>query len=233
MVTAYLRVSTGRQNIENQRNEIVRYATSKEISIDRWVTETISGKTDRNNRKLGCLIRSLDSGDTLIVTEISRLSRTLHEIMAIMGICLDKKVTIYSIKDGYAFDDSINSKVLSFAFGLVAEIERNLISQRTKEALALKRAQGVKLGRRKGDCPKLHKLSNNKREIVKCIEQGETIAKICRKYEVSVETFRAYRIKHKDINQMIIDRFGKKRHATLVAVATTMNKRRNSSPGSI
>lgn len=226
MVTAYLRVSTGRQNLENQQNEITRYASSKAIIVDRWVMETISGKTDRNDRKLGRLIRSLKMGDTLIVTEISRLSRTLHEVMAIMGICLDKKVTVYSIKDGYAFDDSINSKVLSFAFGLVAEIERNLISQRTKEALALKRAQGVRLGRRKGDCPKRKSLSYHKQDIINRIRQGESIARICRYYEVSVETFRLYRQKDKEIENMIIERWGSKHHDALITKAKAMNERK-------
>lgn len=226
MVIAYLRVSTCRQHIENQQDEIMRYATSRQIAIDHWVTETISGKTDRDNRKLGRLIKSLKTGDTLIVTEISRLSRTLHEIMAIMGICLSKKVTIYSIKDGYAFDDSINSKVLSFAFGLVAEIERNLISQRTKEALALRRAQGVLLGRKKGNCPKLNNLIDNKIDIISSIERGESIAKICRRYEVSIETFRVYRQKHKDIDEMIIKRLGPRRYAAMITKAREMNKRR-------
>lgn len=225
MVIAYLRVSTGKQHLENQQDEITRYALSKGITIDRWVTETISGKTKQCDRKLGNLIKSLTTGDTLIVTEISRLSRTLHEIMAIMGMCLDKKITIYSTKDGYAFDDSINSKVLSFAFGLVAEIERNLISQRTKEALALRRAQGVRLGRKKGDCPKLSKLSDNKHDIIRRIQSGQTIAKICHHYGISVETFRVYRRLNSDVDLLIIERFGVTRHAALVKAASRMNKK--------
>lgn len=226
MVTAYLRVSTGRQHLENQQNEIFRYASSKEIVIDRWVTEIISGRTDKNDRKLGRLINSLKMGDTLIVTEISRLSRTLHEIMAIMALCLEKKVTIYSIKDGYAFDDSINSKVLSFAFGLVAEIERNLISQRTKEALALRREQGVRLGRKKGDCPKIDQLSNHKDDIIHLIKSGCTLVKIYRKFKVSAETFRKYRSQNRDVDRMIIERLGKKRYNALIAGASEMNRRK-------
>lgn len=224
MVTAYLRVSTSRQHLENQQDEIARYAHDKEITVDRWVTETISGKTDRSNRKLGRVIKLLKTGDTLIVTEISRLSRTLHEVMAIMGVCLDKKVTVYSVKDGYAFDDSINSKVLSFAFGLVAEIERNLISQRTKEALALRRSQGVRLGRKKGDCPKLHNLSYHKKDIISRIEQGESIAAICRHYQVSVETFRLFRSKYKDIDCMLRKRLSERRYSDLIAKTKTMNR---------
>lgn len=204
-------MSTGKQHLENQQSEIARYASKKGITIDRWVTEIISGKTSRNDRKLGNLIKSMQQGDTLMVTEISRLSRTLHEIMAIMGVCLDKKITIYSTKDGYAFDESINSKVLSFAFGLVAKIERNLISQRTKEALALRRAQGVKLGRRKGDCPKIKKLNSQKNQIINKINNNQPIAEICRHYGVSTETFRSYRQQNSEVDKLLRELTASKR----------------------
>jgi DNA invertase Pin-like site-specific DNA recombinase len=173
------------------------------MEIDRWVTEVVSGKKDQKDRKLGSILRRLKNGDTLIVTEISRLSRTLTEIMTIMGHCLDKGITLYSTKDGYAFDDTINSKVLCFAFGLVAEIERNLISMRTKEALALRKAEGVQLGRRKGFCPKFRILSENCAEIVEMLRNGATIVSVCRKYQVSVDTFKAFRKRHAQINDII------------------------------
>lgn len=154
MIIGYLRVSTGKQNLANQEDEIRRFAESKNFKIDNWVTEVVSGKKEQKDRKLGSLLNRMKRGDTLIVTEISRLSRTLTDIMTIMGKCLNKEINLYTTKEGYSFDNSINSKVLCFAFGLVAEIERNLISMRTKEALALKRAEGVILGRKKGSCPK-------------------------------------------------------------------------------
>ena len=142
MVIAYLRVSTGRQHLENQEGEIKHYAESRNMKIDRWVTEVVSGKTEHKNRLLGRSVRHLKKGDILIVTELSRLSRSLHEIMEIMKLCVDVKVAVHSTKDGYIFDDSINSKVLSFAFGLAAEIEHKLNSQRTREAMALRKAEG-------------------------------------------------------------------------------------------
>lgn len=166
MVIAYLRVSTSKQHLVNQQDEIRRFAHTKEIEVSRWVTEIVSGKKNQKERKLGRVINQLKPGDTLIVTEISRLSRTLTEIMTIMGKCLEKNITIYSTKDGYAFDNTINSKVLCFAFGLVAEIERNLISMRTKEALALRKAEGVILGRKKGSITKLKILIDNELEII-------------------------------------------------------------------
>lgn len=204
MVIAYLRVSTGKQHLENQQSEINRYAALKGISVDRWVTETISGKALKEHRKLGSLLKTLKNGDTLIVTELSRLSRTLHEVMAIMGRCLERNITVYSTKDGYAFDDSINSKVLSFAFGLVAEIEHKLISQRTKEALQLRKAEGVVLGRRRGDSPKLRLLEENIGDVIRMIERGHTEINICRYYGVSRDTFRALRRKDKSIEKIVL-----------------------------
>ena len=150
MTIGYLRVSTGKQHPANQKDEIRRFAAQKNISVDRWVVEVASGSVNRHERKLGRLLNTMHAGDTLIVTEISRLSRTLTEIMSIMGRCLDKGILLYTTKEGYTFDNTINSKVLCFAFGLVAEIERNLISMRTKEALAMRKAEGMKLGRRTG-----------------------------------------------------------------------------------
>ena len=156
MIIGYLRVSTGKQNPANQQDEIRRFAESRNWIVDNWVTEVASGSKREQDRKLGTLLRKMKRGDTLIVTEISRLSRTLTDVMAIMGRCLQKEINLYTTKEGYTFDNSINSKVLCFAFGLVAEIERNLISMRTREALALRKAEGVVLGRRKGSYTKFN-----------------------------------------------------------------------------
>lgn len=193
MIVAYLRVSTGHQVLDNQKNEIEKYAREKNLMIDNYVTEVVSGKTRGCDRKLGKLLKQLNTGDTLIVTEISRLSRTLMDIMAIVGELLKKGVHLYSVKDGYSFDDTINSKVLLFAFGLVAEIERNLISMRTKEALELRRQQGVRLGRRPGSYRKLNVLVENDAKIRAALGKGASIASICRRYKVCYSTFCRYR----------------------------------------
>lgn len=203
MIAAYLRVSTEKQNPDNQKEEILRYAKSRRISVDLWVTETVSGKKNEKERKLGSLLRRLKPGDTLIVTEISRLSRTLTDIMEIMGKCLKKKIRLYTTKEGYSFDDSINSKVLCFAFGLVAEIERNLISMRTKEALAVRKANGVQLGRRKGSCTKLRILQDNHTEVLSMLKNGYTIASVCKHFCLSRETFNKYRKLHPSLNKAI------------------------------
>ncbi|MEG0499758.1 MAG: recombinase family protein [Rikenellaceae bacterium] len=199
MVIAYLRVSTGRQHLENQKGEIERYTKSKGITIDRWVTEIVSGKTDRKNRKLGRIVSHLRKGDMLIVTELSRLSRSLHEIMQIMKHCVDNQVTVYSTKDGYSFDDSINSKVLSFAFGLAAEIEHKLISQRTREAMALRKLEGLHMGRKKGSATKMQHLDLYKEEIAERLLAGEKIGEICRHFGVSYNTFHRYRKENSEL----------------------------------
>lgn len=202
MIIGYLRVSTGRQHPANQQDEIRRFAESRNLTIDTWVTEVVSGKKRERDRKLGATLRRMKRGDTLVVTEISRLSRTLTEIMAIMGMCLEKGINLYSTKEGYVFDDSINSKVLCFAFGLVAEIERSLISMRTREALALRRAEGVVLGRRKGTYTKFNVLKENHREVIRMLDQGQTIAEICKRYGLSRHTFDRFRNEHPSVRQI-------------------------------
>lgn len=189
MIIAYLRVSTCKQNPDNQKEEIRKFAEEKGFTIDRWIVETVSGKIDRRERKLGRALSKMHKGDTMIVTEVSRLSRSLTDIMTIMGMCLKKGINIYTTKERYAFDDTINSKVLCFAFGLAAEIERNLISMRTKEALAVRRSEGVVLGRRKGSCVKLQYLCAHSDEILRLLHRGNSICSICRKYKVSRYTF--------------------------------------------
>lgn len=219
MIAGYLRVSTGKQNLENQKDEILRYAEKRQISIDCWVTEIVSGKKNGKERKLGALFKRMKPGDTIIVTEISRLSRTLTDIMEIMGKCLKKNIRLYTTKEGYSFDDSINSKVLCFAFGLVAEIERNLISMRTKEALALRKANGVILGRRKGSCTKMNILLQNKNEIEEMITEGTPTSTICNRFNLSRETFYKFSKNNPSIEEALRNRGRMKRHRSKTADA--------------
>lgn len=192
MVIAYMRISTGKQHLSNQKEEIEKFAAANNISIGLWIKEIVSGKKSKDLRRLGRLMRKMKRGDIIIVSEVSRLSRNLTEIMSIVGECLEKGVSVYSIKENYKFDDSINSKVLCFAFGLVAEIERNLISQRTKEALAQRKAAGMKLGRKEGNCPKMSSLENRKSMVEKMKKEGMSNAEIGKKMGVSAETVRKF-----------------------------------------
>lgn len=193
MIIGYLRVSTEKQHLENQKDEIARYAKENGMTVDRWVEEIVSGKKIYSGRKLGRAISRMKKGDTLIVSEVSRLSRNLTDIMTIMGKCLKKGINIYTTKERYRFDDSINSKILCFAFGLVAEIERNLISLRTKEALALRKAEGIALGRPKGSTPKLDIILDNEDEIREMLEDGMSIRSICARFGFSKDTWYKYR----------------------------------------
>ena len=139
MTYGYIRVSTDRQNVENQRFEINNYCLKKGIVIDNWIEETISGTKSPSRRRLGVLLQKVNKGDKIICSELSRLGRSLLMIMSILNILMEKGVVVYTIKDNYVLGDDIQSKVLAFAFGLSAEIERNLISQRTQEALKRKK----------------------------------------------------------------------------------------------
>lgn len=192
MVIAYLRVSTEKQFLENQRDEISRFASKNNLIIDKWYKETVSGTVSTKERKLAKLLRRMKPGDSLIVTEISRLSRTLLDVMTILNLCIQKKVVLYSTKEGYVFQDNINSKVLGFAFGLVAEIERNLISIRTKEALARRKQEGKPLGRRKGSITKMKVLHENKLMIVKHLEEGMSQEFMAQQLGVSRSTVSRY-----------------------------------------
>lgn len=234
MVTGYLRVSTEKQNPENQREEILRFAAEKNIKVDSWVTEVASGGRKESDRKLGMLLRKMKTGDVIIVTEVSRLSRRLTDIMAIMGKCLKKNISLYTTKEGYTFDNTINSKVLCFAFGLVAEIERNLISMRTKEALAARKASGVVLGRRKGSYRKLNILIDNRVKILAMLGCGRSIAEICRYYKVSRDTFAKFRSRYPSVQKAVdMARTGRECHENygswLPSVSSSPNSAANMS----
>ena len=196
MVVAYLRVSTNKQHLENQEEEIKKFAASRGLNIDKWYHDVVSGKVSSNDRKLGDLLESLQDGDCLIVTEVSRLSRTLIDIMNIINTCIQRKIVLHSTKEGYTFENNLNSKILGFAFGLVAEIERNLISIRTREALAVRKAEGVKLGRPYGSCPQLNVLIQNKDKIIELMDNSVPYTKITKKYKVSICTVNRFVKQH-------------------------------------
>lgn len=150
MIYGYIRVSTDKQTVENQRFEINNFCERNNIKVDAWIEETISGTKAYSKRALGKLLKHVKKDDYIICAELLRLGRNLFMIMEILNICMTKECKVWTIKDNYRLGDDIQSKVLAFAFGLSAEIERNLISQRTKEALARKREEGIILGRPKG-----------------------------------------------------------------------------------
>ena len=140
----YIRVSTENQTVENQKIAIKQFCKSKKLHHIQWVAETVSGTKKPEKRKLGNLIENVKEGDIIIITELSRLSRSLIMILDVLQKLLEKKVKVISIKEGYELGDNIQSKVLAFAFGLAAEIERTLLSERTKQGLERARKAGKK-----------------------------------------------------------------------------------------
>ena len=198
MIYGYLRVSTDKQTLENQKFEINNFCENENIKIEKWVTENISGTKDFEKRKLGKLLKKLRKDDILICSEISRLGRNLLQIMTILNFCMKKEAQVWTIKDNYRLGVDIQSKVLAFAFSLSAEIERNLISQRTKEALARLKANGKKLGRVYGSKNKKHILDGREQSVLKLIHKGVTKTQVAKIHGVSIYTIYEF-LKNKDL----------------------------------
>lgn len=194
MVYGYIRVSSDKQTVENQRFEINNFCKSHDLKIDGWIEETISGTKSYTKRQLGLLLEKVEKDDLIICAELSRLGRNLFMIMEILNICMTKECKVWTIKDNYRLGEDIQSKVLAFAFGLSAEIERNLISQRTKEALARKKAEGVTLGRPIGSQtkPDKRKLYAKEFTIRTMLMNGESKTKIAKVCKVSRNTLSRY-----------------------------------------
>lgn len=192
MIYGYIRVSSDRQTVENQRFEINKFCERQGLKVDGWIEETISGIKAPDKRALGKLLRKVQKDDLIICAELSRLGRSLFMIMEILNICMTKECRVWTIKDNYRLGEDIQSKVLAFAFGLSAEIERNLISQRTKEALDRKRAEGVILGRPKGRKSSRVKLSGHEQTIKTLLERKVPKVRIAKIFGVDRMTVDAF-----------------------------------------
>lgn len=194
MVYGYIRVSSDKQTVENQRFEINNFCEKQNLMINDWIEETISGTKNYSKRQLGLLLRKVSKDDIIICSELSRLGRNLFMIMEILNICMTKECRVWTIKDNYRLGEDIQSKVLAFAFGLSAEIERNLISQRTKEALARLKAEGKQIGRGSGrrnnnlnaKCQMKHHY------ILKQLNRGISIPQIAKRIKVARGTLYRY-----------------------------------------
>ncbi len=191
-VYAYIRVSTEMQNYASQEHEIRKYCQKHGLTADKWVAESVSGTVPVEKRMLGKILKRMERGDMLICTELSRLGRNMLMIMGVLNICAGKGISIHSIKDHFDLSDNINSKIIAFAFALAAEIERNLISQRTKEALAVKKLEGVRLGRPPGSSK--HKLTFYKEydNIIRMRKEGCSFTSIASAYRMHRNTLKRY-----------------------------------------
>jgi DNA invertase Pin-like site-specific DNA recombinase len=183
----YLRVSTIDQDLEKNKHDILDFANDKDFGKVEWVEEKVSGKISWKERKIKGVIDDLNEGDRLIVPELSRLGRSMLEIMEILAVAKEKGIHIYDIKGNWELNGTIQSKVMAMVFSIAAEIERDLISSRTKEALQARKAAGVKLGRPKG--PGKSKLDPYKEEIIALMKTGSTKTYLARKYETSLPNF--------------------------------------------
>lgn len=191
MVTiAYIRVSSEKQNCSNQHYEIENFCKLHNVNINKWVEEVISSRKELKQRKLSKILNKLKSDDILITTEISRLGRNMLEIMGILQTCLSKGCQIITIKENYHLGADIQSKVLAFAFGLSAEIERQLISQRTKESLKRLKDEGKHLGRPFG--VSYRKLQANKNKIVELLNKNVSKTAIARLMNCSWTTLHRF-----------------------------------------
>lgn len=194
MVYGYIRVSSDKQTVENQRFEIERFCELEQLHVDGWIEETITGTQIYTKRRLGQLLKRVTKDDLIVCSELSRLGRSLYMIMEILSLCMRKGCRVWTIKEGYRLGDDIQSKVLAFAFGLSAEIERNLISQRTKEALARVRAEGRVLGRPKGSptAKSGFRLARHEQYILRALALGCSAYGIAKRLHVSPNTVKRY-----------------------------------------
>lgn len=183
---AYLRVSTLDQNLEKNKADILHLANDKNLGRVEFVEEKVSGKVSWKQRKIGPLLTELKKGDTILLSEFSRLGRSMLECMEIISIAVEKGIKIYTVKGGWQLDNTIQSKVMAMVFSMAAEIERDLISKRTKEALQSIRLSGVQLGRPKG--PGKSKLDVFRPEIEALLSNGSSQKFIAGRYKVTEPT---------------------------------------------
>lgn len=191
---AYLRISTTDQDIEKNKADILHLANAKNLGQVQFIEETVSGTVSWKKRKIATVIEQLQKGDNLIVSELSRIGRSMLEIMQVLSIAMEKGIHIYAIKGNWKLDDSLQSKIMAMVFSMAAEIERDLISKRTKEALRAKKAAGVKLGRPKGTGKS--KLDKYRIEIEALLKNGSTQKYIAQRFGTTEANFSLWMKKH-------------------------------------
>lgn len=189
MIYGYLRVSSDEQDVNSQKQGVDGFASEKGWSIDKYITdEGVSGGKDPDKRKLGPLLKIIQRGDVIICSEISRLGRDLYMVMDILHFCMEQGCIIYTVKDKFILGDDIQSKVLAFAFGLSAEIERQMIRQRTKEGLKLRVKMGVLVGRPIGKTNDNFEIDNKKDAIIEQYKCGVPLRRIATNFNVDRST---------------------------------------------
>ena len=198
MFFCYARVSTDEQDARSQMAGIREMLAKKGIGPDdplkvKWISdEGVSGVVEWRRRGLGKALRAAKRGDTIVASEISRLARSLGQLFEFVGACHDKGVTVETVKDGWRLDGTMQSKMVMVFMGLAAEMERDLLVQRTREGLARARRDGVKLGRPKGSKKKHPKLEGADGEILRLLAKGWSAGRIAKKLHVHPQTLRMH-----------------------------------------
>lgn len=192
MYFAYIRVSTDTQTVENQKLVINEWAKSRGIIIDKWISDVKSGTLNPGKRKLGKLIQEVNAGDIIVCTELSRLGRSMTMIFNILEDLQNREIGVIAVKEGYELTNTLVAKVLAFAFSISAEIERQMISERTKAGLQRARASGKRIGRMPGQKPTRYKLTAYKQNIAIQLEAGKSIYSLAKIYGVRWATMKNF-----------------------------------------
>lgn len=191
-VIGYIRVSSNKQTLEHQKFEIKNFAKKENLKITKWVEETISSRKALSKRKIFTLMNEIEEKDIIISCEISRLGRSISEVLSILEHFLNKGCQVWTIKENYKLGNDMQSKIMACVFGLAAEIERNLISERTKSSLANIKASGKKLGRPIKSKNKKLKLMKNQKKIQNLLNSGISKSQIARILGVERSTLRRF-----------------------------------------
>jgi len=195
---AYLRVSTNKQDTENQKLSVLDYCNRHHLVPVKYIEDTSSGKLHWQNRPIGNILEKANSDDHIIVAEVSRLGRSTLQVLEILEHAATKKVSVHIAKSNMVMDGSMQSTITATILGLAAQIEREFISTRTKEALSQRKAKGIKLGRPKGQASTL-KLDTEKDHIISYLKKGVSKRSIARIIECSPATLYAW-LKRRNIN---------------------------------
>jgi DNA invertase Pin-like site-specific DNA recombinase len=190
----YLRVSTNEQDLDKNKAGILALANDKKLGNVDWVEEKVSGVKDWRKRKFGEVFSTLQKDDTVIVSELSRFGRSTLQILEIMKEAREREIAVHAVKGGWSLNGTMESKIVLTMFAMISEIERDLISQRTKEGLLARKAAGVKLGRPKG--PGKSKLDKHRIEIEALLKNGSTKTFIAKRYGTSVSNLHGWLKRH-------------------------------------
>ncbi|MCP3701213.1 MAG: recombinase family protein [Aliivibrio sp.] len=198
---AYLRISTDNQDEKNQKHGLLEFANKRGLTGLTFISDVVTGKKPWQERELGKLIEKIGEGDSIVFAEVSRMARSTLQVLEIIKTCSEKRINIYIAKENMALDDSMQAKIMATVFGLVAEIEREFISSRTKEALALRKAQGIRIGRPFGKAKNL-RLDPKRKDIEKYLSKGLSLSAIAKLIEEPRSTVDDY-IKARNLRELV------------------------------